>query len=250
MNTVRHLAIATIATVLVIALLAVVFFNEQVRMQEETEAQQGQLIARGAHLYDDYCAGCHGKRGEGIPGIYPPLNVDDLWAGREDLAFYGTLHDYISLNISAGHPSQKMPSWADEYGGPLRNDQIEDLTQFVLNWMGPQPEGVRPEVAAPARTPTPAEGPTPAEPSGPVAAGNAVKGAEIFAANCSTCHGQDAGGGPLGPTLISAEVAAQDDGVYRDAITNGRAGTAMPAWGSILSPQDIEDVITFVRSKQ
>jgi hypothetical protein len=27
-----------------------------------------------------------------------------------------------------------MPAWSDEYGGPLRPDQIQDLAQFILNW--------------------------------------------------------------------------------------------------------------------
>jgi len=248
MNTMRHVVLATIATVAVIALLLVVFLNEESRMAEETLAQQGRLIARGARLYDDYCAGCHGKRGEGLAGIYPPLNVPDLWAGREDLAFYGTLHDYISLNISAGHPAQRMPSWADEFGGPLRNDQVEDLTQFVMNWMGEQPAGVRGEVLP---TPTaPAGEPTPAGPAGPVGEGDADRGAQIFATSCANCHGLDAAGGALGPTLISPEVAANDDDFFRATIIDGRPGTAMPPWGSVLKAQDIEDVIAWLRSKQ
>ena len=248
MNTVRHLVVATVATVLVIALLAIGFMGEEARMDEETKAQQGKLIARGALLYDDYCAGCHGKRGEGLAGIYPPLNVPDLWAGRKDIAFYGMLHDYIALNISAGHPSQRMPSWADEYGGPLRNDQVEDLTQFVLNWMGPQPEGVREKVGP--STPTPVAEPTPAGTGVPAGAGDAAKGAEIFAQNCAACHGADAGGSALGPTLVSANVAVNKDDFFRDAIANGRPGTAMPPWGGVLSSQEIENVIAFLRSKQ
>lgn len=248
MNTVRHLVIVIIATVLVLALLVVVYMAEETRMHRETRAQTGQLIARGARLYDDYCAGCHGRRGEGLAGIYPPLNVEDLWEGREDIAFYGTLHDYIALNISAGHPSLRMPSWADEYGGPLRNDQVEDLTQFLLNWMGPQPKGVRVTGAAP--TPTPAAAPTPAEPSGPVAAGDAAKGAELFARNCVACHGPDASGSALGPTLISPEMATNDDDFFHEAIANGKPGTAMPPWSRVLDLQDIADVIAFLRSKQ
>jgi mono/diheme cytochrome c family protein len=27
-----------------------------------------------------------------------------------------------------------MPAWSQTAGGPLRNDQVEDLTQFILNW--------------------------------------------------------------------------------------------------------------------
>ena len=27
-----------------------------------------------------------------------------------------------------------MPTWGQTYGGPLRGDQVEDVSQFVLNW--------------------------------------------------------------------------------------------------------------------
>lgn len=233
-------------------LLIVVFLGEPARMQGETEAQMGHSIARGALWYDAYCGGCHGQRGEGLAGIYPPLNVEDLWTGREDIAFYGTLEDYIELNISAGHPAQRMPSWSVEFGGPLRDDQIQDLTNFVLNWQGPQPPGVRAELAGPEPT-APVQG-TPGvpmvTPEAPPGEGDPGHGEEVFVQNCSACHGVDAAGGSLGPTLISAEQAARDDDFFRETITNGRPGTAMPAWGGLLSAQDIEDAIAFLRSKQ
>lgn len=31
------------------------------------------VAERGARLYGEYCAQCHGPRGEGVPGAYPPL---------------------------------------------------------------------------------------------------------------------------------------------------------------------------------
>jgi len=236
----RNLVVGTLAIILVIALLIIVYGGEERRMYYETKAQQGKSVARGARMYDSYCAGCHGKRGEGLAGVYSPLNVSDLWSGRENIAFYGTLHDYIALNISAGHPKLNMPSWADEYGGPLRNDQVEDLTQFVLNWMGPQPEGVR-VAGAQFIPPLPSD----IEPGTP-----AARGHDIFFTSCAACHGRDAGGSDLGPTLVSPEVAAQDDDFFRETITNGRPGTSMPVWGSVLSSEDIEDVVAFLRTRQ
>lgn len=249
MNVSRHLILTTVVTVLVIAILLVVFLGENDRMAAEAEAQQGALIGRGARLFDQYCSGCHGKRGEGLAGVYPPLNVENLWEGREDIAFYGTLHDYIALNISAGHPSARMPSWSSDYGGPLRPDQVEDVTQFVLNWQGPQPEGVRVEGVEPRPT-QPAVEATPSEPGAPAAEGDPVAGEQVFAQNCTSCHGPEAAGGALGPSLVRADVATQPDEFFRDAITNGRAGTAMPAWGPILGAQSIEDVIAWLRTKQ
>ena len=121
------------------------------------------------------------------------------------------------------------------------------LRTLMLNWMGPQPEGVR-EALAPSPT-RPVEEPTPVGPAGPAAAGDATKGSAIFASSCAGCHGADASGGALGPTLVSSEVAANDDGFFREAIANGRPGSAMPPWSGVLSAQNIEDVIAFLRAK-
>jgi mono/diheme cytochrome c family protein len=92
--------------------------------------------------------------------------------------------------------------------------------------------------------------PTAAGTPAPVAAGDVVRGKQVFLRNCAACHGADAGGSQLGPSLISTEAAANDDDSFRDVIANGRPGTSMPPYGGVLSPQDIEDVIAFLRSKQ
>lgn len=132
----------------------------------------------------------------------------------------------------------------------------------------PQPEGLTPvPTLAPAATLTPipsleqpaaptseaVSSPPPggeAQPSPAAAAGDPANGAIVFAANCAGCHGPDAAGGSVGPTLISAELKAQPDDFFRQVILNGRSGTAMPAWQGRLSEQEIEDVIAFLRSKQ
>lgn len=132
----------------------------------------------------------------------------------------------------------------------------------------PQPEGLTPiPTLAPAATltlipsleqpvaPTAGAEASP-EPGGEAqaspepAGGDPANGEAVFTANCAACHGPDAAGGSVGPTLLSAELAAQDDDFYRQVILNGRSGTAMPAWEGRLSEQEIEDVIAFLRSKQ
>jgi mono/diheme cytochrome c family protein len=128
----------------------------------------------------------------------------------------------------------------------------------------PQPEGLTPvPTLAPAATltlipsleePPPTSGEPVASPQpegeAEVAAGDPDNGATVFAQNCAACHGENAEGGAVGPTLVSAELKAQGDDFFRQTILNGREGTAMPAWEGRLSTQEIEDVIAFVRSKQ
>lgn len=157
---------------------------------------------------------------------------------------------------------------------PLRQRLLIGLALLLVLFLtlscnpNPQPEGLTPvPTLAPAATLTlipsleqpvaptseAVTSPTPggaAETSPAPAGGDLANGAAVFAANCAGCHGPDAAGGAVGPTLISAELKAQPDDFFQQAILNGRSGTAMPAWQGRLSEQEIEDVIAFLRSKQ
>ena len=112
-----------------------------------------------------------------------------------------------------------------------------------------QPPGVREEVV-PVQATQPAAEPTPDSPARLAGEGDPANGGEIFVQYCVSCHGPDAGGGALGPTLVSAQVAAKDQAYFQETIAKGRAGTSMAAWDGLLSPQQMEDVIAFLRSKQ
>src|SRR4051812_24517356 len=57
-----------------------------------------------------------------------------------NLGWSGSLHNYIYSTVFSGRPNSAtywpnpMPVWSQPAGGPLRIDQVEDLTQFVLNF--------------------------------------------------------------------------------------------------------------------
>jgi cytochrome c oxidase cbb3-type subunit 3 len=73
--------------------------------------------------------------------------------------------------------------------------------------------------------------------SGPVV-GVANRGAGIFAHNCQACHGAGAMGG-MGPKLAKNPILKHED-LFWDTVLHGRG--PMPAWGSVLSQQDIADL--------
>lgn len=71
-------------------------------------------------------------------------------------------------------------------------------------------------------------------------------GAEIFAANCSTCHAADGSGGQ-GPAIgngAANEALSKADMIH--LVTNGRS--AMPAWKGTLSKAEIARVVDYVRT--
>ncbi len=139
-----HIALGTVAVVVLVGVLAYVGINEPTRMESFTQAYDSRRIEAGATLFENNCRTCHGPQGEGIPGVAPSINAADLFNGERLAAvgFSGTLYDYIEGVIAYGRPvpsagtnyPQRMPTWGQEYGGPLRQDQIDALVSFILNW--------------------------------------------------------------------------------------------------------------------
>ena len=102
--------------------------------------RRARAIEEGAALFDAQCSRCHGTQGKGIPGLCPPLNDRYFFDQRlKDVSWSGTMEDYIVATASSGRlastrpqllPGQgmpAMPSFSDQYGGPLRQDQIRSI---------------------------------------------------------------------------------------------------------------------------
>ncbi len=76
--------------------------------------------------------------------------------------------------------------------------------------------------------------------------------ATIYKTNCVMCHGPDGNADtPTGKTLHakdlrSEEVQTKSKGELADVITKGNG--AMPAFGSKLSPADIQELVAYVRN--
>jgi len=89
---------------------------------------------RGAILYDENCAVCHGLNGEGRIGAILTKNWGSI---RPDLAIQST--------VARGVSGTAMPAWSQENGGPLTEDEINDIVAFVMSWPAP----VEPATATP-----------------------------------------------------------------------------------------------------
>lgn len=75
----------------------------------------------------------------------------------------------------------------------------------------------------------------------------AQRGAPVFKANCSGCHGDDARG-KTAPDLVRSLVVLHDDNdeTIAPLLKSGRPGTAMPAFAS-LSAEQVHDVAQFLK---
>ena len=80
---------------------------------------------------------------------------------------------------------------------------------------------------------------------------SAQRGATVFAANCVTCHGEagDGSGLPGAANFTDAGfVRGETPSEFYRAIRDGIEGTAMTAWGEILSEMEIWDVLYYERA--
>jgi mono/diheme cytochrome c family protein len=138
-----------------------------------------------------------------------------------------------------------MPAWAADYGGPLRPDQVEALTAFILNWR------IAPAVAAVST-------------SGSGAA--AAQGKALFGArDCIGCHGWPGRGGITGPDLAGVAARGATELAGFDAVAYLRASILAPSahvvaecptgpcpdmmprdYGAQLSPREIELAVQYL----
>lgn len=71
-------------------------------------------------------------------------------------------------------------------------------------------------------------------------------GREIYVAVCQTCHGRT-GGGFVGPSLVDVAERYPDITDEIAVVTNGKG--QMPAFGTRLSAEQIETVVTYTRAE-
>ncbi len=244
----------------IVVLVAVIGSGESERMDTFEDSTRARSIENGAELFQGNCDRCHGIQGQGIAGVAPALNSYGFFTSRlQDVGYSGSLRSYIESTIEAGRPvtsadwSAPMPTWGQAYGGPLRRDQIEDLTNYILNW---QEEAV---AAGPAATPGPVE----------VSGDPVERGMKLFISNgCGGCHvieGTEGAVGQVGPALTNIATAAADrvegqtaEEYTRASIVNpgvyvveqcpaGPCANVMPAnFGERLSTQELDDLVTYL----
>jgi mono/diheme cytochrome c family protein len=88
--------------------------------------------------------------------------------------------------------------------------------------------------------------------------GDARRGQAIFLQDCQGCHGPDGKGGGkgfmphVGPLARKGYIETLPDDYLADVIAEGGAAAGksafMPSWKNTLTPQDIADVVAFIRT--
>ncbi len=97
--------------------------------QGTTPAKAG----NGASVYTANCITCHGAKGEGVPGSFPPLAANPFVTG-DPKPVIGVVVNGLSgkIDVKGQSYSGQMPAWK----GTLTNAQIADVITYIRNAWG------------------------------------------------------------------------------------------------------------------
>ena len=221
------------------------------------------------------CAQCHGPEGQGGFAATDP----DWPAPPLNNVFARYTRDEVMRIVKQGRPGTPMPSWGIEFGGPLNDQKIEDVVNFVEDIQVPENQHWELDE-------------------------NVTSGREVFSQKCAVCHGGNAKGQAMGqpvPTffapdlttefyrlglkvqrvniatklrnelaakhasntdpsdedveaelakLSDAEIMKAGEEAARQTIIRGRPNTPMPPWGNRIREEQIDAVVAYLRSIQ
>ena len=173
----------------------------------------------GAALFGDNCAACHGTNARGTPGFPNLVAAPTMWGDDPE-----TVAETIRVGINGTSPETRyaqMLAFGRDH--MLERADIDAVVSYVETLS-------QPELAA------------------GLDADTLAYGAEVFAANCAGCHGEDARGmtDTGAPNLTDQYwTYGGDRATIRHSVYYGRAGT-MPSWEGRLSPTHIKLLTLYV----
>ncbi|MBI4000356.1 MAG: c-type cytochrome [Nitrospira defluvii] len=134
---------------------------------------------------------------------------------------------------------EKMVHW----GADLSKDEAAVLLQYLTARYHPGAPDHLPSIENELAMTELPRGQTTAT-DGPLS-GVAASGAGLYRHNCQACHGEGAVGG-AGPKLARNTIL-KNDGAFWETVLHGRG--PMPAWGSVLSHQEIADIHAWLTTR-
>jgi cytochrome c2 len=206
-------------------------------------------VEAGAKTYTEQCARCHGLDGKGVDGLGPTLShisfvgkaEERIGAGNvlevnevtksqrlQALGWSGSLLNYVR-SVTAGGVPVKTPGWdkahptfGQTYGGNLREDEVNNVANYVVNWALQPYEGddiVKPIDISAGPTPTPI----------PLTAEQEKGKGLVVSLGCNACHAirgvMDGGTGPNLTKIASVSENRIKDAGYTKNVKDQPAAT-------------------------
>jgi len=177
----------------------------------------GATLQTAIILFAANCVSCHGADGLGT-GIAPALNDEDSRAKPVE---------ELVRTLTHGNAGTLMAGWSSA----LTAEEINALATLVKRW-NEIPLGTIPAPNVPI----------------PVTEESLALGSQLYAANCSRCHGPEGQGTPRAPSLnVKGFLTSTNDQAIQQIVTSGVPGTAMPTWGDRMTEAQIQAIVGFIR---
>lgn len=230
---------------LVSTLLLTISFNGIAKADEKIDA---------ARIYAESCSVCHGDDGRGAVWgqaslATPPRNFRTVESRRE------LTRERMIASVTYGRPNTPMPG----FGTQLSMVEIASVVDYIRNEFMVPANTAQPDPNAAGARGNPGYGPVAEVAPKPEApddfAGDAIRGARLYTANCAACHGLGgAGDGPRAYFIFPKPRNFHDPATRQylsrrnlyNGIKFGVVGKEMPAWGKVWSDQEIADVAEYV----
>lgn len=228
-------------------------------------------VPQGQRIYEENCRVCHGDKGNGSTWTYsvlnpPPRNFTAPQSRRV------LTRARMTASVTHGRKGTAMMSFAGRLSEPeiasvvdyirsgfMQGEVIPDAGSEGGAMPGQAPHGQAPgSVGSAGMAPNFSADAAQADMKLPMPhglKGNFERGREFYMNNCATCHGQRGDGtGPRAGFIVppprnflnpESQSTLNRPALFK-AVVMGKAGTPMPAWGKVLGPQQIADVVEFV----
>ena len=225
-----------------------------------------ELMTQGKQVYMARCAACHQPNGAGLPGVFPSLigspittgpvsdHINIVLHGRTGTAMQAFAKQLTATEIAAVVTFERN-AWGNDSGDII---QAADVHTGGSSSSATNDTSAKPPATLPENSPTTEN----------VAAVTEVTqdskaavlddltmeqlmsmGEQVYLSNCVACH-QPTGTGLPGafPSLVDSAIVKGPVSGHLDIVIKGKPGTAMQAFGTLLTPQQLAAVVTYERN--
>ena len=139
----RYQVAGVALTVFLAILLPFLYLREPARQRAAAEKELTESVRLGKATFEEFCARCHGDEAQGgtvkryvTPGVKGAKPTD---VPAPDLREIHSRHPDENPGVVAwdtiqkGRPPSPMPTWGIRYGGPMNDQQITDLVNYLLS---------------------------------------------------------------------------------------------------------------------
>jgi mono/diheme cytochrome c family protein len=139
----RYQVAGVVLTVFLAVLLPFLYLREPVRQRAAASKELTESVRLGKATFEEFCSRCHGPEAEGgkvaryvTPGVkgakpedVPVPNLREIHSRHPDEDVGAVAWEAIQK----GRPPSPMPTWGLRYGGPMNDQQITDLVNYILS---------------------------------------------------------------------------------------------------------------------